>query len=87
LEATSKSLKTFVAAVIEQLREEKGWSQEELALKIKVSPSEISHNESGRRDPRLSTLERLAEALEVRCHDLISMAEELRRAEQQENSD
>jgi transcriptional regulator with XRE-family HTH domain len=87
LQATSKSLKPFVAAVLKQRRKEKGWTQEKLALEVGVSSSEISHNESGRRDPKLGTLERLAEALGISCRELIKLAEELRAAEQEEDLD
>ena len=87
MQATSKPLQPFIAAALEQLRKEKGWKQEELGLKIDVSAGEISHNESGRRDPRWSTLERLAGVLGVSGGDLIKLAEKLREAEQEEDLD
>ena len=87
MEANSKPLQPFLAAAIVQLREEKGWNKEELALIVGVSQSEISHNESGRRDPRWSTLERLAGVLGVSGCELVELAEKLREAEQQEDRD
>jgi len=78
LEATSKFSQPFIAAVIRTLRLKRKWSQERLALEVGVSSSEISHLESGRRNPKLRTLERLAETFEVRCSHMLWLAEELR---------
>ena len=46
-------------------RERAGLTQEELAHAASVHPSEVSRLECAQRDPRLSTLLRLAEALGV----------------------
>lgn len=78
MEATSKFSQPFIAAVIRMLRLKREWTQEELALEVGVSNSEISHLESGRRNPKLGTLERLAETFEVRCSHMLWLAEELR---------
>jgi transcriptional regulator with XRE-family HTH domain len=67
----------FVAAIIKLLRERAGLTQEELALELDMSPSEISHLESGRRNPTLGTLQRLAGGLGVRCSQVLALAEEL----------
>lgn len=40
-------------------------TQEEVAHRSGLEPAEISRIESGKRDPRVSTLEKLAKALEV----------------------
>ncbi len=40
-------------------------TQEEVARRSGLEPAEISRIESGKRDPRVSTLEKLAKALEV----------------------
>lgn len=67
----------FLAAIIKLLRERANLTQEELALELDMSPSEISHLESGRRNPTLGTLQRLAGGLGVRCSQIIVLAEEL----------
>lgn len=46
-------------------RKRAGLTQEQLAHAANVYPSEVSRLESARRDPRLSTIVRLAEALGV----------------------
>ncbi len=75
--ATSKSPQPFIAVIIKLLRLNEEWSQEELALRVGVKPSEISHLESGRRNPTLRTLQRLARAFDVRCSYMLWLAEEL----------
>lgn len=59
------------------MRERAGLTQEELALELDMSPSEISHLESGRRNPTLGTLQRIAGGLGVRCSQVLALAEEL----------
>jgi len=78
LKATPKFSQPFIAAVIRTLRVKRKLTQEELALEVGVSNSEISHLESGRRNPKLGTLERLAETFEVRCSHMLWLAEELK---------
>ncbi|MFL5897108.1 MAG: helix-turn-helix domain-containing protein [Solirubrobacterales bacterium] len=77
MQSTSKLPQPFIAAVIRLLRTQAGLTQEQLALEVGVKPSEISHLESGRRNPKLGTLQRLAEVLEVRCSYMLWLAEEL----------
>lgn len=67
----------FLAAILKLLRERADLTQEELALELDMSPSEISHLESGRRNPTLGTLQRLARGLGVRCSQVVALAEEL----------
>lgn len=55
---------------LSKLRKLKGFSQAELAEKIDASVQSICHYESGRREPKVSTLIRLAEALEVSVDEL-----------------
>ena len=54
------------------LRAERGWSQEFLAERISLDQTYISKLERGQRNPALSTIERLAEALEVEPSQLFS---------------
>lgn len=47
------------------VRERLGLTQEQLGLRSNVHPTEVSRIESGKRDPRVSTVRKLAAALEV----------------------
>lgn len=55
---------------IRELRQEKGWSQAELAHRAGVAPSSIYNWESGRYEPRASQLRELADALGVKMDDI-----------------
>jgi XRE family transcriptional regulator, fatty acid utilization regulator len=46
-------------------------TQEEVGQQSGVHPTEVSRIEAGKRDPRVSTVERLAEALGVSASDLL----------------
>jgi len=46
-------------------RKRLGLTQEQVAERSGVHPTEISRIEAGKRDPRASTLERLAKAVEI----------------------
>jgi len=70
-------LQPAIAAIVRLLRLKKGWSQERLARTVGVEPSEISHLESGRRNPTLGTLDKLADGFGVRCSEMVDLAEEL----------
>lgn len=47
-------------------RERLGLTQEEVAQRSGVHSTEVSRIEAGKRDPKVSTLERLARAVEVK---------------------
>jgi transcriptional regulator with XRE-family HTH domain len=55
-----------------QRRKQAGLTQEALALRASVHPTWISHLESGRRNPTLSTISRLAGALGLTPADLLA---------------
>jgi transcriptional regulator with XRE-family HTH domain len=55
---------------LRQLREAKGWSQEELASRAKLHRTHISLIETAKRSVQLDTVERLATALGVQPADL-----------------
>jgi transcriptional regulator with XRE-family HTH domain len=56
---------------LKQLREAKGLTQVELAIKAGLSPSNVAQIEQGQRpDPRVSTVAALAQALGVDIGDL-----------------
>ncbi|HEY7116553.1 MAG TPA: helix-turn-helix transcriptional regulator [Tepidisphaeraceae bacterium] len=57
---------------IKSLRERRGWSQEEAAQEAKLKSRQAWNNiESGRRIPRIDTLEKIAAALGVKARDLL----------------
>ncbi|TWP28828.1 XRE family transcriptional regulator [Apibacter muscae] len=60
---------------IKQVRESKGFSQLELVGKMlgDIDPTNISRIESGRTNPTIYTLYRIAEALEVSLEELVSI--------------
>jgi transcriptional regulator with XRE-family HTH domain len=61
---------------IRQLREERGWTQLELANRLGVTPSTIYNWERGRFDPRASQLRQLADAFGVKMDDIKLVPEE-----------
>jgi transcriptional regulator with XRE-family HTH domain len=50
---------------LRRLRKEAGLSQEELGARASIQMADISRYEAGNRDPRISTVARLAHALDV----------------------
>jgi transcriptional regulator with XRE-family HTH domain len=55
--------------VLKELRRRRGWSQRELAEESGVGQDTVSGIESGRHEPRPSTLRKLAAALDVEVAD------------------
>jgi len=56
---------------LRQARERAGLTQEVVAERSGVHPTEVSRIESGKRDPRIATVEALAEAVGVSVSDLL----------------
>jgi transcriptional regulator with XRE-family HTH domain len=54
-----------------RFREERGLSQTALAAKARISREYLWRLESGRQDPTLGTLEKLAKALKVKVTKLL----------------
>lgn len=52
-------------------RHERGLSQEQVAERSGVHATEVSRIESGKRDPRVSTVERLAKAVKLKPGELL----------------
>lgn len=50
---------------LKEARENKGLTQEQLAIEVRVSRSTVSHWETGRKDPEKEFLDRLEQVLEV----------------------
>lgn len=63
--------------VLQRHRRAKGLSQERLAIVSRLDRTFISLLERGQRQPSLSTLLRVAKALDVSAADLVSQVEEL----------
>jgi transcriptional regulator with XRE-family HTH domain len=61
---------------IRRLREEKGWSQAQLAVDAGIGVSAVSLIETGKRNPSATTLAKIAAALGVGVADLFPKAEE-----------
>ena len=61
-----------VNIAIRQVREVQGVSQRELARRLGVSQPVVARWEAGRDSPRLDTLQRIAEALEVNLEVIFS---------------
>lgn len=56
---------------VRRLRRQKGLSQEKLAELAKVDPKTVIQIESGKRNPTLKTLQKIAAALKVSLKTLI----------------
>lgn len=67
---TDASLGTRIA----QLRQDRGWTQKELAAKAGITQNHVSRIEKGRMIPRRGTLNALAEAFSVNVDDLEALA-------------
>jgi transcriptional regulator with XRE-family HTH domain len=63
------------SAVLRQLREERGLSQEQLAELADLNRSYLGEVERGRATPSLITLSKLAGALEIRLSSFIARCE------------
>jgi transcriptional regulator with XRE-family HTH domain len=63
------------ACVLRQLREERGWSQEQLAAQAGLNRSYLGEVERGRAMPTLTTVTKLASALEIRLSSLMARCE------------
>ena len=73
-------METLIPAFLRRQRNQRRLTLEMLSAKVGMSPQHLSEIESGKRDPRLSSIERMAEAMGMTV--LIvpdSMAPDLRR--------
>lgn len=62
-----------VGCALQQLREEEGWTQEDLAACAGISASALSRIERGVNGPKWATVERLLDAAEVTFSDLLDV--------------
>ena len=63
---------------VRERRQELGWSQEQLALKASINRTYIASLESGRRNPSLDLIARLAAAMKIDAAELVSGLERLK---------
>ena len=64
---------------INELRKEKGLTQEELAQRADIHESYISVLESGRRNPTWGTVRRISVGLGISLFELVQRADQLER--------
>lgn len=68
-------LRKAFGAAVRTLRQERGWTQEELAEAADLHATYVSDLERGRRAPGLTIQGRLAAALSVKVWQLFQLAE------------
>jgi transcriptional regulator with XRE-family HTH domain len=73
-----------LASSIRSLRQRNGLSQRQLAMRMNVPRTYVSKIENEKATPTLSSLERLARALEVTVPELLNGGERTRQEEMQE---
>ena len=67
----SRDVLVSFATNLRQRRKELGLSQEQLGARADIQMADISRYESGSRDPRITTIARLARALDVPIAELL----------------
>ncbi|WP_242915608.1 helix-turn-helix domain-containing protein [Brevundimonas pishanensis] len=60
---------------VQQLRQAKGWSQDEFAHRANLHRTYVSGVERGIRNPTITVLEKLASGLEITLSDLVALEE------------
>lgn len=68
--SSNKTVHIRVARKIRQLRRQKGWSQEKLAFEADIHRVFMGRIERCEQSPSLSTLEKIAKALDTPIQDL-----------------
>ena len=56
---------------IRELRQERGWTQYELAIKVGVQPQTVYFWESGRRTPRVAQIRKLDQVFEINSDEIL----------------
>jgi transcriptional regulator with XRE-family HTH domain len=77
LTAPASQPEFFFAVALRRARNEAEVTQEALARKIGMEPSEVSDIESGKRSPHLRTIKRLTDGLGIAYWRLMRLAAEL----------
>lgn len=65
-------IKKQVGRNVKKIRQERAWSQEELAFRSGLHRTYVSGVERGTRNPTVAVLQQLAEALEVSAGKLLN---------------
>jgi len=65
-----------IGATIRALREQQGWSQEELGFRVQTSAANISRIETGKHGPGKQLIEALAVTFNLKLHELYALAAE-----------
>jgi len=60
---------------VQQLRQAKGWSQDEFAHRANLHRTYVSGVERGIRNPTITVLEKLAAGLEITLSELVALEE------------
>lgn len=60
---------------VQQLRQAKGWSQDEFAHRANLHRTYVSGVERGIRNPTITVLEKLAAGLEIKLSELVDLEE------------
>jgi DNA-binding XRE family transcriptional regulator len=68
---SEEELAAFLAGRITAKRRARGWRQQDLADATGIARPNIARLESGRRMPKVSTLHRIAQALEIAVEELM----------------
>ena len=76
--AKPRSAQAALGLAVREARTERGISQEELAHRAGVHRTYVGGIERGERNPTVTSIFKLADALELRASELISRAEALR---------
>ncbi len=72
---TMYGMENTLGVRISQLRQDRGWTQKELAAKAGITQNHVSRIEKGRMTPRRATLSGIAEAFDVQIEDLEALAQ------------
>lgn len=75
-------LRAAFGELLKELREERGFSQAQLALEAELDQSFLSLIERGDRQPSLSSLFAICDALEVEPDDVVRRLSRMRRSAQ-----
>ena len=67
--------KQMIGVRIKDIRNRKGFTQEELAEKIDINPKYLSSIERGKENPTLNTLIKLSESLDITLNDIFHQIE------------
>ena len=68
-------VKQMIGVRIKDIRNRRGFTQEELAEKVDINPKYLSSIERGNENPTLNTLIKLSESLDVNLNDIFHQIE------------